>query len=178
MTGHELDPAAGATLAHVAAEALAAHLAGGEYRPDEPDAEALRRPGATFVTLEQGGALRGCVGTVAASRPLWRDAAHNAVRAAADPRLPKVTAADWPALDLHVSVLSPLEPIDASTLDALLGDLRPGVDGLVLAGGDRRATFLPVVWASWPTRAGSWPRCWPRAAGRAIRPGRGTGRTG
>jgi AmmeMemoRadiSam system protein A len=150
MTGPELDPDAGATLVGLAVAALRAHLGGLDPVPDQPADPTLRRDGATFVTLEQRGALRGCVGTVTPAQPLWRDAVHNAVRAAADPRLPPVTAAEWPSLDVHVSVLSELEPVPAATVDVLTAALRPGVDGLLVSDGYRRATFLPAVWAKVP----------------------------
>jgi AMMECR1 domain-containing protein len=71
---------------------------------------------------------------------------RNAVRAAADPRLPPVTPVQWPGVDVTVSVLSAMEPVPATNLRELLGLLRPGVDGLILADGHRRATFLPSVW--------------------------------
>ena len=66
------------------------------------------------MTLESAGALLGCIGTLDAGRPLFLDAMHNAVRAAADPRLPPVTAAQWPGVDVIVSVLSVPEalPVD------------------------------------------------------------------
>jgi AmmeMemoRadiSam system protein A len=65
-----------------------------------------------------------------------------------DPRLPAVTWSDVPAMTVKISVLSALEPRPASSLDAVLAWLQPGVDGLVLAEGRRRATFLPSVWES------------------------------
>ena len=36
--------------------------------------------------------------------------------------------------------------------DDALARLRPGVDGLILKHGSRRATFLPQVWESLPDR--------------------------
>ena len=75
---------------------------------------------------------------------------HNAVRAAADPRLPAVTAAQWTTLDVKVSVLSLPEHLAVDGRGELLAMLRPGVDGLVLTDGRRRATFLPAVWRKMP----------------------------
>lgn len=83
-----------------------------------------------------------------------------------DPRVPPVTEADWPRLDVTVSVLSPPEPLPSPTLAALLAALRPGIDGLILVAGRRRATFLPKVWEKLPTpdrfvaallAKGGWP---------------------
>ena len=36
--------------------------------------------------------------------------------------------------------------LDVATEDELLAALRPGVDGLILEDGGRRALFLPQVW--------------------------------
>jgi uncharacterized protein len=165
------DPADGARLIRLAVAALQAHLTGTAFVPAAPDSPALELPGASFVTLERVGQLRGCVGTVDAKRPLWRDVIRNAVRAAADPRLPAVTAVDWPELDVKLSVLGPPQPVPAAAAGALAELLRPGVDGLLLTDGVRRATFLPAVWSKlsdphrfvaallvkggWPN--GSWP---------------------
>jgi AmmeMemoRadiSam system protein A len=137
----------GIALARRAAAAVAARLAG---RPSDgrlPGAACLRAVGATFVTLEQHGELLGCIGTLDAARPRYLDAMRNAVRAAADPRLPPVTAEVWPAVDVVVSVLSEPERLAAAGPEDVVRALRPGWDGLVLDDGQRRATFLPSVWA-------------------------------
>jgi AMMECR1 domain-containing protein len=60
-------------------------------RPLKPQREeydpALREPGACFVTLKREGELRGCIGSLAAYRPLAEDVAGNAYAAAfSDPR--------------------------------------------------------------------------------------------
>jgi AmmeMemoRadiSam system protein A len=111
----------------------------------------LCEPGASFVTLRLEGKLRGCTGTLAATRPLVSDVSHNAFRSAyRDPRFRPVDASETSRLDVHVAVLSPLAPLPAASEAALLEALRPGVDGLVLREGARTATFLPAVWESLP----------------------------
>lgn len=111
----------------------------------------LGRRGASFVTLEGRSGLLGCIGSVEARRSLALDVAANA-RAAAfeDPRLPAVTAADWPDLTLKVSVLSELEPMPAGSFDEVAGWIRPGTDGVLLAAAGHRGTFLPSVWEKLP----------------------------
>jgi len=47
-------------------------------------------------------------------------------------------------------VLSPLERVPLQWEPALLGGLRPGVDGLVIAWHGGGATFLPKVWQAIP----------------------------
>src|SRR5690606_24020428 len=148
--GVALTPEERAALTGLAAAAVAARLAGHPRAAAPPEAPALCEPGAAFVTLTAAGQLRGCIGSLAPVRPLYQDVIRNAERATADPRLPPVTARDWPVLDLSVSVLSPVEELAGADRASLLECLRPGVDGLVLAHGSRRATFLPAVWERYP----------------------------
>jgi AmmeMemoRadiSam system protein A len=141
-----LEPVEGAELARLAAAAVAARLRDHQLPAAVPGSQALADAGASFVTLEARGQLRGCVGTVEAARPLYLDVIRNAQRAMRDPRLRPVTPVDWPDLDVKVAVLSPSEPLAAGTRAELVAALRPGVDGLLITDGARRATFLPSVW--------------------------------
>ncbi len=110
---------------------------------------ALRAQRATFVTLKIEGRLRGCMGKLEATCPLAEDAARSAFAAAfRDPRFPPVTEADAEQLQIHVSVLSPLEPLEFKSEKELLAQMRSGVDGLFLQEGNRRGTLLPSVWGS------------------------------
>ncbi|MGH3716824.1 MAG: AmmeMemoRadiSam system protein A [Micromonosporaceae bacterium] len=136
----------GALLARLAVGSVRSRLVGEQAAELAPEPEPLRSPGASFVTLERRGRLRGCVGTLQATRPLYLDVIRNARRAMADPRLPPVDRTDWPELDVKVSVLTAPAPLGTSGLDELLAALRPGVDGVLFTDGSRRATFLPAVW--------------------------------
>ena len=107
----------------------------------------LSRPAATFVTLKMHGELRGCIGTLAPFRPLGLDVRENALAAAfRDPRFLPLTAAEFEATSVEVSLLSESRALDIASEDDLLAQLRPGHDGLVLEYGRHRATFLPQVW--------------------------------
>jgi AmmeMemoRadiSam system protein A len=113
--------------------------------------DALRRHQAVFVTLKVAGQLNGCIGTLDAKEPLAAAAARAAYDAAfADPRLPPLSRRDWPQLCIGLSLLSELEPIAAGSSRELLAALRPEIDGLLLATGWRRATFLPAMWEQLP----------------------------
>jgi AmmeMemoRadiSam system protein A len=102
---------------------------------------------ACFVTLRKGGALRGCTGSLEATRPLVSEVARSAHRTAlSDPRFEPVREQELPELQHHISVLTPLEPLPADSERALLAALEPGRDGLVLHEGTTAATFLPSVW--------------------------------
>lgn len=114
--------------------------------------EPLRPLTPTFVTLECEDRLRGCVGSAEAHRPLIEDVAANAFAAAfRDGRFPPLSAAEREGLDVSVSLLSAPQPLAFTDDDDLLGQLRPGIDGLILECGRRRALFLPQVWSLLPT---------------------------
>lgn len=121
----------------------------------EQEAPALRTLRASFVTLEQDGQLRGCIGHLEAVTALARDVAENAYAAAfRDPRFSPLSAPELDDLRIKISVLTPPEPIAFSTEAELLEAIEPGVDGLILSEGARRGTFLPSVWSQLPSREG------------------------
>ena len=117
----------------------------------EDESPALQETRATFVTLEIKGKLRGCIGTLEARNPLAEDVSEHAFAAAfEDPRFSPVAAGEAGQLDIHISILSPPEPLPCTDEADLLAKLRPGRDGLILQEGRRRATFLPAVWEDLP----------------------------
>ncbi|WP_082440284.1 AmmeMemoRadiSam system protein B [Bifidobacterium aesculapii] len=171
----------GGVLLKLARAAIRERLGFDDDPAGRPDAIAaahpwLDEPGASFVTLTEHGDLRGCIGTLQAHRTLGADVADHAVDAAfRDPRFEPVTAAEYPLLDVEVSVLSAPKPILVVTPEWRRGEdgfmtpipvehpvrsrreleraLRPGEDGLVIVengGRGRRATFLPQVWEQLP----------------------------
>ncbi|MDR2379200.1 MAG: AmmeMemoRadiSam system protein A [Bifidobacteriaceae bacterium] len=168
----DFPPAAGPVLTALARQAIVCALEG--RRPPAPDPAGLRvgrgpadgaelesvaalarllaGPGAAFVTLTQGGDLRGCIGSLEAHRPLGLDVQSNAIDAAfGDPRFPPLAARELERTAIEVSVLSPPVPLEFADRDDLARRLRPGVDGLILQAAGRRGTFLPQVWEQLPT---------------------------
>jgi AmmeMemoRadiSam system protein A len=143
----------GTTLVRLAAAVVGARLAERPIPEAVPHRPALTALGASFVTLETAGRLRGCIGTIEPARPLYLDVIRNAQRAMRDPRLPPVVAGEWTALDVKVAVLSQGGPLPAASRAELIAALRPGVDGVLITDGQRRATFLPAVWAKLPEPA-------------------------
>jgi AmmeMemoRadiSam system protein A len=112
---------------------------------------ALAEPAATFTTLRHSGELRGCCGRLEAAQPLASDVAHSAFEAAfRDPRFDPLSRTEFHGIDLEISVLTPMETMQVADEADLLQQLRPGIDGLVIVEGPRRATFLPKVWDSLP----------------------------
>ena len=111
--------------------------------------EKLREIGASFVTLNIKGRLRGCIGSLLAHRPLVQDIAHNAYAAAfSDIRFSPLIKTEYPNLDIHISILSEPKPMQFSSEENLISQLRPGIDGLILSDNGHRGTFLPSVWES------------------------------
>jgi AmmeMemoRadiSam system protein A len=106
---------------------------------------------ATFVTLHKHHQLRGCIGMLEAVRPLAEDIAENAFLAAfKDPRFPPLTDDEFGELEIHLSILTPAEPVAFTSEQDLITQLQPGIDGLILEAGHRRSTFLPSVWEQLP----------------------------
>jgi len=106
-----------------------------------------------FVTLTKHGDLRGCIGYILPQGPLYRAVVENARNAAIrDPRFPAVSPDEVDQLEIEISVLTEPLPLSFSSPEELLRKLQPGVDGVVLQIGSRKATFLPQVWEQIPDR--------------------------
>jgi AmmeMemoRadiSam system protein A len=123
----------------------------GERTRPHADPDWLDEPGATFVTLTQHGALRGCVGSLEAERALRADVSANAYAAAfRDSRFAPLNLHEYPYTDIELSLLSPLEAIEFASEEQAFDELRPGMDGVVFECGLHRSTFLPQVWRQFP----------------------------
>ena len=109
--------------------------------------------GASFVTLELDGILRGCIGSIIAHKPLIKDLLHNAHAAAfSDPRFPALTLNEYNRITIGVSLLSKPERIEFETEEELLEELTPAVDGLIIRDGNFQSVFLPDVWEQLPDK--------------------------
>jgi AmmeMemoRadiSam system protein A len=96
---------------------------------------------AAFVTLRRhDGELRGCIGRVEVSQPLFRTVQDCAISAATnDFRFPPVTAAELDDIVIEISALSPFRP---------LGDpdqIQIGQHGLLIRREFRVGLLLPQV---------------------------------
>jgi uncharacterized protein len=113
----------------------------------------LREEGASFVTLHKHSQLRGCIGTLSAYQPLVLDVAEHAIAAGTqDYRFVPVKPEELDALHFEISVLSAPVPLEYQDDQDLLAKLQPGLHGVVLESGKRRATFLPQVWQTIPDK--------------------------
>lgn len=130
----------------------------------------LKADTATFVTLKIRGDLRGCIGSLAPSEPLYLSVHHNAINAAQhDYRFRPVTREELPTLSVDVSILSPIRAIPS------LDEFKLGQQGIILEKGMGRAVFLPEValeqkWTKEETlthlalKAGLEPDAWQKGA--------------
>jgi len=148
---HEFDPADRRQLMNIAKRSIEAAVCQGPARrwgrdrvraplPDAPTSAALLEPAAAFVTLREGGDLRGCIGLLRFDVPLWRNVLDAAAAAALDdPRFYSVTAEELPNLEIEISVLEvPVEIDDPAEFQA-------GRHGIVIEKGARRGLLLPQV---------------------------------
>lgn len=104
----------------------------------------LNLPGAVFVTLTEGGALRGCVGTVEPVMTLLDAARYGAFSAAfRDGRFQPLKSEELAKVRIEVSALSALKPVKA-------GGIKPGKMGVVVERGGKSGLFLPQVWEQLP----------------------------
>lgn len=149
-----MTPGLGDALLAIARSAIAERLGLDVQVPTVAESEVrevLARHGATFVTLAIGGVLRGCVGSLAAHRPLERDCAENACAAAFDDRrFPALSRQEMTSVRVEVSLLEPSRPFPCADEADACARLVPGRDGVILSCGSRRATFLPQVWEQLP----------------------------
>jgi len=144
------DDTHGKALVGLARRAIGTAL-GFDLPPEGPPESWLRELRASFVTLELEGRLRGCIGTLEARRPLGEDIIANA-RAAAlqDPRFAPLSREEFERIEIEVSLLSAPKRIVFEDHVDLIGQLKPGEDGIILDSDGRRATFLPQVWENLP----------------------------
>lgn len=129
-------------LLRLAHQSIRASLRGEELDPSSPSAHLAESRGA-FTTLHSGGKLRGCIGYVMATAPLYQTVIETAASAAfEDPRFLPVRDTETPFLQIEISVLSPMFPIRAE-------DVEVGKHGLLISHHGYRGLLLPQVPIEW-----------------------------
>ena len=143
-------------LLQLARQALESGVRGVPLPPIDPNVltQRLEAGGAAFVTLTIEGELRGCIGALEPYQSLADDVREHAVAAALeDYRFPQVQEKELSKISIEVSRLTVPVPLEYAEAEDLLNKLHPGVDGVILKDGFRRATFLPQVWEKIPDKA-------------------------
>lgn len=113
----------------------------------------LKNNGAAFITIntERNERLRGCIGSLHACRPLYKDIILNAQSAAfCDPRFPPLTLNELKHIKIEVSILSEPAVLEYSDIKDLKSKVVPFQDGIVLKCCGKQATYLPQVWEQLP----------------------------
>lgn len=93
-----------------------------------------------FVTLHISGALRGCIGYIQGVKSI-PETVEEMARAAAfrDPRFSALRPEEFEAMDIEISLMSPLEPVND------VSEIVVGRDGLIVCCGHRQGLLLPQV---------------------------------
>jgi hypothetical protein len=137
---HELTDDEKRELLRIARATLREHSRTGRVPPGKPHRASLTDDAAVFVTLHRGHALRGCIGTVRETMPLYKAVQDMAIAAATrDTRFGAVTEEELPALTIEISVLGRHRRIRSPS------EVEIGAHGLVIAADDRRGLLLPQV---------------------------------
>ncbi len=127
-------------LARIAREAVLCAVRG-DVPPAAPvDTPTLGELRGAFVTLQSHGTLRGCIGDIHGHDPLAATVQNMATAAALrDPRFPPVTESEVDALEIDISVLSPMRKADAPA------EVEVGRHGVWIRKGFQQGVLLPQV---------------------------------
>ena len=126
-----------------ARRAIAARLEDRRIEP-LPSPGVLAEPAAAFVTIQLGGRLRGCIGTIEDDEPLAEVVARCAADAATrDPRFPPLPLSSLSDVSLEISVLTPFRRVDDPA------ETEVGRHGVMIEQGPHRALLLPQVAGEW-----------------------------
>ncbi len=129
-----------AKLLKVARDTIRHYLETGERLDVEADDDAFRQDMGAFVTLRKRGELRGCIGNMAATGPLYLTVRDMAIAAATeDPRFPSVRLEEMDDIDIEISALSPMRKIDDPD------GIEMGRHGVMVRMGFRSGVYLPQV---------------------------------
>jgi AmmeMemoRadiSam system protein A len=128
------------TLLQIARNSVQAHLTGQQLEIPSTASETLMEKRGVFVSIHLGGDLRGCVGTIEPSNPLYQSVAGCAAAAASkDTRFTPLQLSELPEADFEISVLSPIEEVTD------IRDIEVGTHGLIVSRGNARGLLLPQV---------------------------------
>jgi len=128
----------------LAREALGLGVRGQALNEQVPSlSAALVAPQGAFVTLRKQDRLRGCIGHVRGSDPLYQTVRECAVAAAlADPRFPPVAPEEVPLIHIEISVLSVPQVVAPEQIEV-------GKHGVLISQGRQRGLLLPQVAVEW-----------------------------
>lgn len=124
----------------IARETLKNYLENGKIPNTLPSNSFLNQPMGVFVTLTKNGELRGCIGEFEPTKPLYEVIRDTAVKSATkDTRFKSVAVDELSDIDIEISVMTPKRKLNS------WGNIRLGIDGVVIKKGLSSGTFLPQV---------------------------------
>ncbi len=127
-------------LLKIARDTIDLYLRKGERLDVKVDDDLLKQDMGAFVTLHKRGNLRGCIGHMEARAPLYLTIRDMAIAASTqDPRFPTVRLDEMDAIDIEISVLSPMQLIDDYNL------IEAGRHGVMVKRGLSSGVYLPQV---------------------------------
>jgi AmmeMemoRadiSam system protein A len=103
-----------------------------------------------FVTLNENGELRGCIGFPYPTFELYK-AVFDAAKAAAfeDPRFPPVQKDELKEIHIDISVLTVPEEMKVNSPEEYVKNIKIGEDGLIMKGGWASGLLLPQVFTEY-----------------------------
>jgi len=103
-----------------------------------------------FVTLNEHGELRGCIGFPYPTFELYK-AVFDAARAAAfdDPRFPQLKKEELKDLEIEISVLTVPEDMKVKSPEEYVKKIKIGEDGLIMKSGWTSGLLLPQVFTEY-----------------------------
>jgi AmmeMemoRadiSam system protein B/AmmeMemoRadiSam system protein A len=127
-------------LLKIARDTIRYYLETGKRLDVEVRDEALKQDMGAFVTLRKHGQLRGCIGHMVATAPLYLTVRDMAISAATeDPRFAPVTLDELDDIEMEISALSPMRKIDDYS------KIEMGKHGVMVKSGWRSGVYLPQV---------------------------------
>ncbi len=127
-------------LLNVARNSIEAVVKKGDLPEIDLSSPELRQNRGAFVTLHEGGELRGCIGYTEAVKPLGETVREVAVKAAMeDPRFAAVSEDELPYIKIEISVLSPMKFVKN------IEEIEIGKHGIMIELKNFRGLLLPQV---------------------------------
>ena len=127
-------------LLQIARESITSFVRSGERKNFSETDPVLNEEMGAFVTLHEGGELRGCIGNMVGTGPLYKTVANMAIEAATgDPRFSRLSENEISGIDIEISVLSPLKKVSS------YNEIKIPGQGVMVRKGFNSGVYLPQV---------------------------------
>jgi AmmeMemoRadiSam system protein A len=129
------------TMLKLARESISNYLIGNKNTSAKLGlSEIMNQKYGVFITLKEGGKLRGCIGRFNPDKSLYQTIEDIAISAATrDSRFDPVAPEELNQIDIEISILTPLKKIES------IDQIQLGKHGIYIKKGFSSGTFLPQV---------------------------------